>query len=171
MDLPGRAFFSESPVLRARGRPPSSEKRQGAGDRPLRLLSRAILWLFFPKGPDTRSKARRRQAAGAGGRMLGCQTLQLPAPRLPLSRQTSSRPKKGGPEGAWAVRLAAEIRTGCVTGCQRKRGREAPFGRRGERRAKIPLSDSTGRRTPRGHAGGPPRGGPCGRAGGDGRPI
>lgn len=98
MELPGRAFFSESPVLRARGRLLSSEKRQGAGDRPLRLLSRAIRWLFLPKAPDTRSKARRRQAASAGGRMLGCQTRELPAPRLPLSRH---RPAPGLRKEAW----------------------------------------------------------------------
>ena len=86
MELLDRAFFSESPVLRARGCPPSSEKRKEAGDKPLWLLSRAIRWLPFPKAPGTRSKSRGGQAAGAGGRMLGCQARQLLAPRLPLSR-------------------------------------------------------------------------------------
>ena len=149
MELLDRAFFSESPVLRARGCPPSSEKRKEAGDKPLWLLSRAIRWAAFSQGPRHPKQIERRTSSWRGrtdARVSSPATPRPTSPSQPLL--TSLRHKKGGPERAWAVCLAAEIRTGCVTGCQRKWGRKAPFGRRGER-AKTPLSGSTGRRTPR----------------------
>ncbi|XP_043727757.1 uncharacterized protein LOC122673939 [Cervus elaphus] len=126
MELPGRAFFSESPVLRARGRPPSSEKRQGAERRPRGSLGRSS---------RSRNKNCLRhglsEEGGQGGSVRPTGGEKGKDPALRLDRAADTEGTRRGPAEGRPLRPGRGRRQADIRGCRRPgygRSRGAPGG-------------------------------------------